>query len=186
MNNDKIDWLLFLALEKEFTETINYAEICENNKKTYSIAYLKLLISICSSIEKLGKKYCKIIQPDASCKDIKSINDIIIEDNPKFPEIECKIPRYNLLKKPWEKWSVNETPEWWTAYNDVKHNNDNYEDATQDNVINALAALFCLNLYYYKEKSILNSIEPYPIFFNHDIVPEALIGIMRSDLPGKP
>lgn len=189
MKKNNVDWLLFLSLEKDFINTINYVEICEQNRKTYSIVYLKLIISICSSIEKLGKKYCKEINSSFASKtnpDIKDINITIINYNSKFPEIKCEIPRYGIELSPWEKWLKKETPDWWTAYNNVKHNNDSYEDATQENVINALAGLFCLNLYYYKEDLYSGDINPLPDFFDYERMPGHLAVNPGAELPGFP
>jgi len=61
---------------------------------------------------------------------------------------------------PWKDWE-NSTPNWWEKHNDIKHNRTgklvngknkfNYQHANLYNVLNALAALYVLEKYFYKD-----------------------------------
>jgi len=45
-------------------------------------------------------------------------------------------------------------PYWWTAYNNIKHHRDSeYHRASLKNALNAVAGLFVVVLYLYKEKA---------------------------------
>lgn len=189
MKKNNTDWLLFLSLEKDFIESINYVNFSPSNNKTTSINYLKLLIITCSSIEKLLKKYCEEVDLDFSKikePNIKDLNQSIMKNNSQFSKVKCVIPRYKIEITPWCSWASNKTPKWWTAYNNVKHNNSELEDATQENVYNSLAALFTLNLYYYKNDLYEGSLYPLANLFNYEKMPGNLSVNPGAELPGYP
>lgn len=57
---------------------------------------------------------------------------------------------------PFEEWSSGGSLSWWDAYTNLKHNRfKNRELATVENVLNALAALFLLNVYYHPNRKFL-------------------------------
>lgn len=76
---------------------------------------------------------------------------------------------YNLISKhvvyipitkeeivPFEEWENNGNLKWWDAYTSIKHNRfKNREYATIEIVLNALAALFLLNVYYPPNRKFL-------------------------------
>jgi len=56
---------------------------------------------------------------------------------------QVSIPVYRLDFRPWENWSVDKSPDWWGAYNNVKHSrNIHFEQANLLNTITALGALY--------------------------------------------
>ena len=57
---------------------------------------------------------------------------------------------------PFKEWSSGGSLSWWNAYTDLKHNRfKNREQATVENVLNSLAALFLLNVYYHPNRKFL-------------------------------
>ena len=53
-------WKYYSSLEKQFMETERYVEFDYiNNKKTYSIEYLKLFQAVCSEVDVVGKELAK-------------------------------------------------------------------------------------------------------------------------------
>ncbi|OOE41692.1 hypothetical protein BZG00_01610 [Salinivibrio kushneri] len=52
-------WQHFLSLEKDFVETVEYVELSDENALTYSIAYTKLYLAICSETDVIAKLVCK-------------------------------------------------------------------------------------------------------------------------------
>ncbi len=83
------------------------------------------------------------------------------------------IKRYSLNCKPFSNWSnTEENPDWWAAYNKVKHHrNSFFAEANQKNTLNSVGALLICNIYYlsiiFKASivSVLDSIEPKSNFF---------------------
>jgi hypothetical protein len=65
--------------------------------------------------------------------------------------MQINIPRYNLSFKPWEDWQKQINPNWWTSYNNVKHQRDlHYNEATLETALNSVAGLFCGIMYYFR------------------------------------
>jgi hypothetical protein len=61
----------------------------------------------------------------------------------KLSESKVKLIQTNEVLTPFEDWKENETPEWWSSYDQVKHRAQ-FDKANLDNVIQALAVLFLL------------------------------------------
>lgn len=67
---------------------------------------------------------------------------------------------YLLITKekiiPFKEWGSGKSLSWWDAYTDLKHNRfKNRKSATVKNVLNGLAALFLLNVYYAPNRKFL-------------------------------
>jgi hypothetical protein len=191
MPTDGGDWLLFLSLEKDLLATFDYVPIHKDHYGVYSFAYLKILLVACSAIEQLGKEYCKQLGvenlPDKPS--IYRVRDGIINKNGRFRDTFCYMPRFDqLLGKffPWadDVWNKEGGPPWWQAYNNSKHNA--YECATQRNVIDCLAALFCLNVACYGKR--VGDFDPQPaLYYDQPNSPTYLVGTtLAHEGPGNP
>ena len=145
-------WQYYLRLEEDFMSTIRYISLSQKNKKTFSIEYVKQLLTICSEVDVIfqmltGKKtinkYLKYLQNDDYYKKI-------LEEKVKvFSSLEYwEITPYHL--------SIDEEGRdylsWWRIYNSVKHQRINsYELANLENVLTSLAALYTLEEYYFQK-----------------------------------
>ena len=75
----------------------------------------------------------------------------------KIRDIRIVIHRYALSFKPFATWARNETPEWWTANNKVKHQrHTDFHKASLGNVLNSLSGLLIANMYYANETGTLS------------------------------
>jgi hypothetical protein len=64
------------------------------------------------------------------------------------------VPQYELSLTPWNEWLQDKNPDWWRAYNDVKHKrHDYFADANLKNTLNAVAGLFVVVWYLHHEES---------------------------------
>lgn len=91
----------------------------------------------------------------------EKINQYGIELLAIYPEIETvTIVCGDISMNPWQGWS-SQSPTWWSIYNGVKHNrgkkekydgvtNENYKFANLETTVTALAALYILELYLFK------------------------------------
>lgn len=83
---------------------------------------------------------------------------ILLKNEADIKSLEFRLRKEDVLIRPWECETI---PEWWTAYNEIKHNR--YEPAQKfdprrryfqyanlENVTNALVALLSLELYAYR------------------------------------
>lgn len=140
----------YCLIEKDFASTIDYVSISTVNYATFSPAYLKIFLSIGSELDVLKDCICKLLNTD-----MKHFNTV----EPDFCSVSVEVRSTELLLTPWN--TVDTFPQWWTAYNEVKHNrNENankfdpakkyYEYANLENVLSALAGLYSLELLAYK------------------------------------
>lgn len=163
-------WNYYLILEKDFLTTERYLAIDTLNFKAYSNEYIKIFQTVCSEIDVIAKSYC-----DALGTKAKNINDYfkcITIKNSDFTNRTIILSGKSIDLQPWIDWSCTNTvqsdgtskasfssPDWWTKYNKVKHSRTTknqatglpyYKLANQENVLSSLAALFQLEMYYYK------------------------------------
>lgn len=146
-------WRFYLMLEKRFMETTQYVELSTDNFNTYSLEYVSLLQSVGSELDVFMKVVCGFNQNDR-----KTITDYYNGIILKYPNIKTQSVSVHLLNspiKPFCGWSLKrprKSLHWWNAYDSVKHGRiDNYKLASLENVLNALAALYLLEMYYLKD-----------------------------------
>ncbi|MBI5642356.1 MAG: hypothetical protein HY954_02660 [Deltaproteobacteria bacterium] len=153
-----LHWNYFLALESDLKHLSRYIEFSEENHKTYSLELAHLLLAAASEVDVVLKGLCKKIQPESEPRNINEYREIVVPRFPKLCEMKMRIPRYGLEIVPWENWKDGCSPNWWCAYNDVKHKRDRFfSQATLQHTIAAVAGLFVVLLYYTKKKQNLVS-----------------------------
>lgn len=151
LNGD--NWNYFLMLEKEVEATFDFVEPSKKNYSTFSISYAKLILSICGEFDSLLKDYCK----DLSSKNKRPSNiqecfDVLKRYNSlNVINTTIKLTRYKSIQlKPFDQWSSSsgyKKLSWWGCYNSIKHNRlTQFELANLENCLNALAALFIINV----------------------------------------
>ncbi len=151
-------WNYYKQMEQDFFSYSPYCEIDEHNGNAFSVRYLQLYLSICSEIDTICKRFCKLL--DAGLQsDRCGIMDYIPILNRAYPTIareKVELINYKYHEvQPWRSIESGEAPEWWRRYNAVKHHRDeiegdkvNYRYANQENVLNALCALYVLVEYW--------------------------------------
>jgi hypothetical protein len=148
------EWSYYFALEDDFVHTSRYVETCEDNFNTYSIQFVRLLLAAGSEVDVIAKEICKKHTP----KKLYGIDDfrpVLLSAHPATSNITIGIQWNPLRLKPWDSWSQNINPEWWGAYNDVKHNRTTtLKLANLKNAIHALAGLYVLMLHLDKPQGM--------------------------------
>ena len=161
----KHHWEYYLVLEKDFLQSERYIsfDLGENylydnmehsnigNSLTFSNEYIKQYQAICSEVDVILKSICKELDnPNANRMDIGYTPAIFT----KWPSIQTQKVRFRDIElQPLSNWTniPYHSPNWWSPYNDVKHERiDNYKSANLKNVLNALAGLFILENYFVK------------------------------------
>ena len=61
-------WAYYLEMEGQLLETSRYAQLCNRNKSTFSVEYLKLFQAICSEIDVVAKSIGEVIQNEIKLK----------------------------------------------------------------------------------------------------------------------
>ena len=174
-------WYYFLSIEKDFVRTIDFVFLSAANGKAYSHEYAKLLLLIGSEVDVIAKRLCKKVSPSDRAENIDDYRKVITNAFPGMHEIEIDIARFGLKIKPWLSWSGPSSPDWWRAYNNVKHERDkNFPNANQENTLNALCGELALLLYLFKEDPHL---QPYPDILNYGF-PDYMVTEGGKKLPG--
>lgn len=149
-------WRYFLSIEDDFIRATRYVELCEDNYETYSIEFTRLLTSICAEIEIVLKLLCKEESVDATQFNINDLHKCLYtKQYSKLHENIISLLSHNIEDiQPWKEWEdLSKNPEWWQAYNDIKHSRDEkFKNANLKNVTFALSALFIIELYLYDRK----------------------------------
>lgn len=137
-----IYWRYYLFLENKFRKTLDYVELDKSNFSTYSIEYAHLLLAICSELDSLFKTYCGFRLDDP--KTMTNYKSHILSDYPEIVTQKVIVINTAIELTPYENWT-NVSLAWWKAYNSVKHSRQ-LNQASMENILNALAALFLLEM----------------------------------------
>jgi len=159
-------WKHYIELEKLFLETEKYVAIDNSNRKTYSLQYSILLQAICGEIDVVIKRFIYEYDNHIVVKNMEDYVSFLYNHNTGLENEVAFLDDYNLDFQPWKSIGFRNVngenrlicPKWWSEYNSIKHrritfekqNNEfkiiekNIKHANQENVLNALAALFIL------------------------------------------
>lgn len=192
-------WPIYKKLESEFMEISYYISIDKRQLKTYSIKIADLILRTVSECENISKELCKkekVKYKDKKGKirshvnfheyiseldriyDLKSKHVSCIFENLKENTFDSKhMPFRRETTK--IKGQEKEIWKWYHSYNLIKHDRIKYfKEANIENLINGLAALFLLNLYYqdkdfhiedeYDYELIISKIEGFSKIFRVD------------------
>jgi hypothetical protein len=161
-----LHWNYFIALEYDTERLSRYVEFTTNNFRTYSIEIAHLLLAASSEVDVVARQLCQHLNSSLNADNIDDYRNTI---RPLIPELENSIvslPRHGLELIPWQNWQNDQNPNWWSDHNKVKHQRNAYfEKANLTNVLNAMAGLFLLILYFYRDEVQGGRIEPPPVLF---------------------
>lgn len=175
-------WHYFLSLERDFIATLDYVELAPANGAAFSNTYVKLLQLISSEVDVVAKLICKTVPGHAHANNILAYQEALTFAFPGIDAVEVDFPRFGFALKPWESWAVPETsPDWWKAYNDVKHDRSTqFKRANQLNVSLALSGLLILLMYHYRS---VDHLQPNPKLVDRGF-PDTLVTGGHHNLPG--
>lgn len=181
MNQSKLSsfvrnyWDYYLDLEYDFLQTKKYVAFDIYNKDTYSVEYLKLLQAVCSEIDVVAKEISYVLDPAFKLDKTTGIQKWGYVLQNKMPRIltDEVVFDHSIRVSPWKNWLYEEyenkkgatryrlkgsakTPQWWNAYNCVKHQrtrrsadgHTNFTQANLYNLIHSFAALYILETEY--------------------------------------
>ena len=160
---------LTILLQK-LSEILLYIEPSNKSKKTYSHKLRELLILSCTEFENqitsiLEKHNISPIGRNYNTNDYVKINNIAYLYN-----YIINFKNYSIFNKimPFKNWNISnptQSLKWYNAYNKTKHNkNLHFDEATLDNVINAIASniiMYCVKFgpySLYNDMSVLSSL----------------------------
>lgn len=143
-------WSYYIFLENSFLHTTRYVYLSTDNFDTYSYEFDSLLLTVATEFENIIKIiYITMtgnqINPDNSIRlHYNRVKDTLFSRLTSGNIPEAKVISRDILLSPFYKFGKANT--WWRAYTGIKHERlGNQHLAKMDNVLNALAAVFCLD-----------------------------------------
>ena len=156
-------WNQYVLLEEEFQKTATYVELDTHNNATFSIAFLKLLLGIGSEIDNAFREICGI----TGRTDMNTYAPIIFQKYPGITTQKVGAKNTSIQLVPFRGWNLaqpSQSLSFWDAYNAVKHDRiSNYQKASLENTLNALAGLYIIEMYrmnelYFSDLDAFNSL----------------------------
>lgn len=177
-------WRYFVALENDLAKTARFVEIAQANQSTYSIEYARLLLAAGSEVDVLCKVICEQHQlalPDRPT--ITHHRTAIMGKLPQLAELKVLLPTYGRELLPWSDWKTQDSPDWWKAYNSVKHQrHEHFGLATQANALLSVAAAFVLVAHLCHRELREKRAQPWPELMTLDPALSPALG--RNLVPG--
>lgn len=160
----EVHWNYLLAIEHDLEVLSRYVEFDESNFRCFSIEIARVILAAGAEVDVLLRQICRTINPQSSARSIVKYRDEIRPRLPGIASFRVSMPRFGLKLHPWEEWeSPDGVPLWWTAYNKIKHHRDSdYQKANLKNALNAVAGLFVVVLYLYRDKAQSGELAPSP------------------------
>lgn len=156
-------WEYFLALEDDLARIGRFVQFSTDNYGTYSIELARLLLASCAEVDAVLRELCSKIAPGQTYDKMPSRFSPISNKLKMFIKFEARIPRFGLTLHPFEDWTANNSPAWWTAYNKIKHRGeDGFESATLKHTLNSITALFIATIYLNRNDENSCFLEPRP------------------------
>jgi hypothetical protein len=143
-------WSYYVSLEDDFIETSRYVEFCDENFKTYSTQFARLILAVGSEVDVIAKELCSKAKPKNKPMNINQYKQILVPAFPAIMDVVVGIQWNPMRLHAWKSWKQSKRPNpgWWTAYNSVKHGRiKNEKLASLGNAINALAGLYVLMIH---------------------------------------
>lgn len=148
-----IAWTSYTTVEDDFINYLDYVPWTHDHRKVWSPKLANLLLNTGSLIDSIFRSYLNRPTVDLG----EDIDKIRGKRNPNINDFQkvyenvysCSNREVHLLSTeekltPWSNWQKqNSPPDWWTAYNHVKHNRfENKTEANLENTLYALSGLF--------------------------------------------
>lgn len=145
-------WKHYLKYEKNLIQMFDYVEFEAANFSTYSSEFMRLLLSIGSEFDNALRAIYGF--QDTERTTISNYASAVLSRYPNITSQKVCVKNRSIVLQPFSGWSVDKAAQsldFWKAYNDVKHDRiKNYQMASLKNVVNALAALFIIEMFEYE------------------------------------
>lgn len=144
-------WKHYLKYEKSLIHMFDYVEFDPANYSTYSTEFMRLLLSIGSEFDNALRAIYGF--QDAERSNISDYAAAVLSRYPNITSQKACVKDRSIALQPFAGWTTDRPSQslvFWQAYNDVKHDRiKNFQKSSLENVANALAALFIIEMYEY-------------------------------------
>lgn len=166
-----MSWHTYLNLERDFIDITRYVALDKDHDKVWSEKIAQLLLLTGSTVDSFFNE----MRGSPALPQSKLLSDLqqnpepnignyrdVYEPTYKLSGVELKVS-YGLgdygMINPFRPFEPRSNPEWWNAYNEVKHGFfQSIREATLDKLVHALGALFALNVIHKDSQQYLLSI----------------------------
>ena len=177
-------WIFFTAIERDAETLLRFIEPVESNFATFSMEVCRVLFAAAAEFEIVIKGICAARGKNPDKLNIHQIRRCLMSSIPEIVDERVYIGRYGLVFDPLVNWRFGNVPEWWTAYNAVKHDRaQSFSDANLKNALNAVAGLLVATVFYYRHQfapgqpnqpmqefdDTVLQLSPHPCLFSFDV-----------------
>jgi len=166
-------WEVYKSLEEDFINYLRFVPLADEHDNVWSLHLGDLLIRIGSILDSFFRRaiFSTVLNTATNISTYRTLNDLRINMgtyrevfDPFYGLSSKKIYELRTFKSltPFSNWSSNRSPDWWEAYNHVKHDRfKNKKEATLKSTLNALGGLFLLNVQH---------LETIPVLIDYNII----------------
>lgn len=173
-------WNYYLTIEEDLKNTSRYIEP-QNQDKTYSFEFAKIILLAATEIEAIFKLLSKG-EDEKEYGDIGKYKSKILEKYPRIGETVVCVPRWGKYIKPFDNWESTSLF-WWDSYQKIKHSMwTHFCKATYETAAYSTAALYVLILYLSKNQNI-DFEDDSSKYICSDYTPQTLTGAPPEKLP---
>ena len=148
---ENICWRYYKLLEKSFVDILLYVELDKRNYSTFSYEFVRQLQSIGAEVDSVLKVICVFENNER-----KTMTDYCPLVLKKYADITTREIMVRDMKIVpfcnWKKSNPTSSLFWYEAYNETKHGRTgDFRKANLKNTLYALAGLYLLEMYYFRE-----------------------------------
>lgn len=159
-------WNFFLAVEEDLHNLSRFIEFTTDNFETHSLELARILFAGAAEVDVVAKQLCERLVPGCCVSNMNTYGNLFSERLPILSEARVTIPRHGLTFQPWKNLHARSVPDWWKAYNEVKHQrHEKYSSANLKNALNSVAGLFLITLFHYNDEATSGQLNPNPSLF---------------------
>ena len=177
-------WEYYQSLERRLELTGQYVDhACDDegkiiNREAYSYEFQQILLLLSVEFESVVKLLCKQTIPEYSTKhrNIVDLSEKLLEYYPGLVNVEissdfihfCPLKNFKIVNDDSNNVKCVYGLDWWKAYNSIKHEGfKGFREATLENVIYGMGALYIIELYYI-QKSLHKTVKKKTRYFYSD------------------
>ena len=144
-------WRYLKILDDDFRNLSRFVEPSKVNLSSYSLELARLLMIAAQECDVLLQSIC-VGLGDTKASNEQDYRATITDKLPSFQSVQVEVDPFGLVFQPFEDWSKNSTPVWWTANNKIKHDRvSHFEKASLSNVLLAISGVLVANLYLHRD-----------------------------------
>lgn len=198
-------WHTYLNFERDFIDVTRFVALERENGGTYSEKIAQLLLLIGSTVDSVffemrtspsldGKTGVSELRQNSepNIGQYREVYESIYELSAVEVVAHHGLTNYGAIK-PFDRFLSKQSPAWWDAYNDIKHEfYQNWRKGTLDNLVNALGGLFALNVlhkdaqYYLMQRSVILTVSGADVSQVYNLPLFQVFGLMSKSFLGLP